>query len=190
MQSQSDFPLPPNLPRPVDDGAADHLTGMTMPRISLRSTAGRTIDLSELSAPRTIIYCYPMTGVPGKPLPENWDAIPGARGCTPQAGNFRERYQEFVHLGIEVFGLSTQTTEYQREMAERLHLPFEVLSDDAFALCDALRLPTFEVEGVRLLKRLTLMIRDGRIEHALYPVFPSNESADQVLRWLREHPAK
>ena len=118
----------------------------------------------------------------------NWDAIPGARGCTPQAGNFRERYQEFVRLGIQVFGLSTQTTEYQREMAERLHLPFEVLSDDAFALCDALNLPTFEVEGVRLLKRLTLIIREGRIEHVLYPVFPSNESADQVLRWLTEHP--
>jgi peroxiredoxin len=187
MPPQTDFPLPTDLPRPVDDGAADHLMGMTMPKISLRSTAGRLVTLSDLPALRTIIYCYPMTGVPGKPLPENWDAIPGARGCTPQACNFRDHNQEFLHLGAEVFGLSTQTTEYQREMAERLHLPFEVLSDSAFQLCDALRLPTFVV-GTRLLKRLTLVVRGGRIENVFYPVFPTNESADQVLQWLRDHP--
>jgi peroxiredoxin len=121
-------------------------------------------------------------------LPENWDAIPGARGCTPQACNFRDHYQELSQPGIEVFGLSTQTTDYQREMAERLHLPFAILSDDRFELCDALRLPTFEVEGLRLLKRLTLIIRGGRIEHVLYPVFPSDRSADDVLLWLRDHP--
>jgi peroxiredoxin len=161
---------------------------MRVPKIGLRSTSGRVVALAELSAVRTVIYCYPLTGVPGKPLPEGWDAIPGARGCTPQACNFRDHYQELLQLGTEVFGLSTQTTEYQREMADRLHLPFEVLSDAAFELSDALRLPTFETAGLRLLKRLTLIIRDGRIEHCLYPVFPSNESADQVLRWLREHP--
>jgi peroxiredoxin len=187
MPPQTDFPLPTDLPRPTDDGAADHLMGMSMPRVSLPSTAGRLVSLSELPASRTIIYCYPMTGVPGKPLPENWDAIPGARGCTPQACNFRDHNQEFLQLGAEVFGLSTQTTEYQREMAERLHLPFEVLSDAAFQLCDALRLPTFVVAGTRLLKRLTLIVRGGRIEQVFYPVFPTNESADEVLRWLTDH---
>ena len=128
-----------------------------------------------------------MTGVPGKPLPENWDAIPGARGCTPQACNFRDHHEEFLQVRAEVFGLSTQTTEYQREMAERLQLPFEVLSDTTFQLCDTLRLPTFAAAGMRLLKRLTLIVRDGRIEHVIYPVFPTNESADQVLRWLRDN---
>jgi len=190
MHKQTDFPLPSDLPRPGDDGAATHLVGMMLPKLGLRSTAGRVVDLSELSALRTVIYCYPMTGVPGKPLPENWDAIPGARGCTPQACNFRDHHREFRQLGAEVFGLSTQTTEYQREMAERLHLPFEVLSDTTFQLCDTLRLPTFAAAGMRLLKRLTLIVRDGRIEHVLYPVFPTNESADQVLRWFRDNPVR
>jgi peroxiredoxin len=131
-----------------------------------------------------------MTGVPGKPLPEGWDMIPGARGCTPQACSFRDHYQELLQLNANVFGLSTQTTEYQREMSHRLHLPFEVLSDAEFRLCDAMRLPTFEVGKVRLLKRLTLIVRGGRIEHVFYPVFPPNESANQVLRWLRDHPIR
>jgi peroxiredoxin len=129
-----------------------------------------------------------MTGVPGKPLPEGWDMIPGARGCTPQTCGFRDHYQELLQLQAEVFGLSTQATEYQLEMAERLHLPFEILSDAEFRLCEALRLPTFEVDGMRLLRRLTLIVRGGRIEHVFYPVFPPNESADQVMRWLQDHP--
>lgn len=135
-----------------------------------------------------MIYCYPMTGVPGKALPEGWDSIPGARGCTPQTFGFRDHYQELLELKADVFGLSIQTTEYQLEMAERLHVPFEILSDADFRLCEALRLPTFEVEGMRLLKRLTLIIRLGRIEHVFYPVFPPDESADQILRWLRSNP--
>jgi len=135
-----------------------------------------------------VIYCYPMTGVPGKALPEGWDSIPGARGCTPQTFGFRDHYQELLELKADVFGLSIQTTEYQLEMAERLHVPFEILSDADFRLCEALRLPTFEVEGMRLLKRLTLIIRLGRIEHVFYPVFPPDESADQILRWLRSNP--
>jgi peroxiredoxin len=181
------FPLPPNLPRPLDDGAADHLRGLAMPHISLSSTSGGMVDLGALSAPRTVIYCYPMTGVPGKPLPDGWDEIPGARGCTPQSCGFRDHHEELARLGAALFGLSTQTNEYQRDMALRLHLPFEVLSDAQFKLCDALRLPTFEVDGMRLIKRLTLIIRDGRIEHVFYPVFPPNESADQVIAWLRAH---
>jgi peroxiredoxin len=188
MQEQSQFPLPPDLPRPQDDGAADHLMGMAMPHVALRSTAGRMVDVSELRAPRTAIYCYPRTGVPGQPLPEGWDAIPGARGCTPQTCGFRDHYQELSLLKVDLFGFSTQTTEYQREMADRLHLPFEILSDAEFQFCDALRLPTFEVEGMRLVKRLTLIVRAGRIEHVFYPVFPPNESATQVLSWLRDRP--
>ena len=187
---QQDFPLPSGLPRPVDDGAADHLRQMEMPQIFLHSTAGRFVDLSDLRAPRTIIYCYSMTGVPGKPLPEGWDMIPGARGCTPQACSFRDRHLELLEHKVAVFGLSTQTTQYQLEMARRLNLPFEILSDCEFALCDALRLPTFETSGMRLLKRLTLIVRDSRIEHVFYPVFPSDESADQVLRWLKNNPTQ
>ena len=183
----TDFPLPADLPSPIDDGAAQHLPGVAMPGIILPSTKGRAVDLSPLRASRTVIYCYPMTGVPGKPLPEGWDMIPGARGCTPQACSFRDHYQELAEMGAEVYGLSTQTTEYQREMAERLHLPFEILSDVEFKLVDALRLPTFEVEGVRLVKRLTLVVRHGRIEHVFYPVFPPNESAGEVVGWLKAH---
>ncbi len=183
-----DFPLPPDLPRPIDDGAAVHLTNMRLPVISLRSTSGRLIDVSKLNAPRTVIYAYPMTGVPGKPLPEGWDLIPGARGCTPQTCGFRDQYQDFSKLKIAVFGLSTQTTEYQTEMARRLQLPFDILSDANFKLCDALRLPMFEVDGMRLFKRLTVIVRDGRIEHVIYPVFPPNENAEQVLRWIKMNP--
>jgi peroxiredoxin len=185
---KTDFPLPPNLPRPVDDGAADHLTGMPLPLLMLRSTSDRMVNLENLTAQRIVIYCYPMTGLPGKPLPEGWDLIPGARGCTPETCNFRDRHQELLKLQVEVFGLSTQTTDYQREMAQRLQLPFEILSDSEFKLCDRLRLPTFEVEGMRLVKRLTLIVRSGRIEHVIYPVFPPNENAEQVLGWLRRHP--
>ena len=185
MAQQTDFPLPPDLPKPLDDGAANHLIGMKMPKVLLRSTSGGIVDLADLRGMRTVIYCYPMTGVPGKPLPDGWDLIPGARGCTPQTCGFRDHHQELLALHSDVFGLSTQTTEYQREMAERLRLPFEILSDESFELCDALQLPTFEASGVRLLKRLTLLVKGGQIEHVFYPVFPPNESADEVLRWLR-----
>jgi peroxiredoxin len=171
----------------MDDGAADHLVNMTMPKVSLRSTAGGMVDLSNLSAPRTVIYCYPMTGVPGKPLPEGWDLVPGARGCTPQTCGFRDHHQELSQLKASLFGLSTQATGYQREMANRLHLPFEILSDEEFRFCNELKLPTFAVDGVRLLKRLTLIVRSGRIERVFYPVFPPNESAIQVIRWLQDH---
>jgi peroxiredoxin len=187
---QQDFPLPYGLPPPIDDGAADHLRKMEMPHIFLQSTAGRLVDLSDLRAPRTVIYCYPMTGVPRKPLPEDWDMIPGARGCTPQTRSFRDRHPEFLEYGVAVFGLSTQTTQYQLEMARRLKLPFEILSDCEFALCDALRLPTFETAGMRLVKRLTLIVRNSRIEHVFYPVFPPDQSADLALRWLRSNPSK
>ena len=181
------FPLPPNLPVPLDDGAASHLLGARLPSLQLASTGGGLVDLSELCEGRTVIYCYPMTGVPGKPLPDGWDSIPGARGCTPQTCGFRDHHRELSDLGATVFGLSTQTTEYQLEMANRLRLPFEVLSDSECKFCDAVRLPTFQVEGVRLVKRLTLIVRRGIFEHVFYPVFPPNENSDQVISWLRSH---
>lgn len=176
--------LPEGLPVPEDDGAAAHLTGAALPALSLSSTAGGFVDLSALGPGRTVIYAYPRTGEPGKPLPEGWDAIPGARGCTPQSCAFRDHHRELSDLGARVYGLSTQSTAYQQEMAERLHLPFDVLSDQDFALTEALGLPTFEVEGMRLLKRLTLVLRDGRIEKVFYPVFPPDRSAQEVLDWL------
>jgi len=178
------YKLPANLPVPKDDGAAKHLAGMRVPPITLVSTLDRHINLAELARERTVIYCYPRTGAPGQPVPKNWDEIPGARGCTPESCGFRDHYQRLRALGAGVFGLSTQTTEYQQEMARRLHLPFEVLSDADFAFTKALRLPTFDFEGVTLLKRLTLILSDGKIEKVFYPVFPPDKHAEEVIAWL------
>ena len=180
--------LPAGLPRPDDDGACDHLPGLPIPPVRLPSTAGRLVDLGALTAPRTVIYCYPRTSVPGQPSPEGWDLIPGARGCTPQSCAFRDHHSELGDLGAQIYGLSTQTTDHQRELAERLHLPFEVLSDASFAFVEALRLPTFVADGMRLVKRLTLVVRDGRIETVFYPVFPPDRNAEQVLGWLKANP--
>ena len=180
--------LPPDLPVPEDDGAADHLRGMFMPHISLRSTGGRDVDLADLGEQRTVLYLYPRTGRPDRPVPAEWDALPGARGCTPESCGFRDHFAEIRALGADVFGASTQDTDYQREAAERLQLPFELLSDSEFALTDALRLPTFDFEGVRLLKRLTMIVRAGRIEHVFYPIFPPDRHADEVLAWLSTSP--
>ena len=140
--------------------------------------------MGALGNGRTLIYCYPRTGVPGEDLPDGWDAIPGARGCTPQACAFRDHEGDLAGLGASVFGLSTQDTAYQRELADRLHLPFEILSDAQFRLTNALRLPTFEVDGMRLIRRLTLIVRGGTIEHVFYPVFPPDAHAEEVVRWL------
>jgi len=144
---------PSHFPTPIDDGACAHLAGLKMPSLLLPSTAGRLIDLSKRAAARTVVYCYSMTGVPGAPLPEGWDLIPAARGCTPQACDFRDHHREFATVEAELFGLSTQTTAYQREVAERLHLPFEILSDSARNFAHALTLPTFETGGMHLIKR-------------------------------------
>jgi peroxiredoxin len=184
--------LPADLPVPVDDGACDHLPGMSVPAIALPSTGGRNVVLAKTGRPRTVVYAYPRTGEPGKPSPEGWDMIPGARGCTPQSCSFRDHHRELLDLGAEVFGLSSQTTEYQQEMAARLHLPFEVLSDAGLRFAKALRLPTFEVSGevarMTLIKRLTLILQGGRIEHVLYPVFPPDRSAEDTIAWLSAHP--
>jgi peroxiredoxin len=182
------FELPPDLPRPVDDGACDHLPGLAMPHVKLASTSGRFVDVGALGEGRTVIYCYPRSGRPGEPLPDGWDAIPGARGCTPQACAFRDHAAELATLDARLFGLSTQDTANQKELVERLHLPFEVLSDRDLSLATALNLPTFEVTGMRLIKRLTLVVNGGRIEHVFYPVFPPDRHASEVVRWLKFNP--
>jgi peroxiredoxin len=180
--------LPAGLPVPQDDGACDHLVGMAVPAISLPSTAGWDIVLADTGQPRTVVYVYPRTGEPDKPSPEGWEQIPGARGCTPQSCAFRDHHRELLDLGAEVFGLSSQDTAYQQEMAARLHLPFEVLSDADLRFARALRLPTFDFEGMTLIRRLTLVLQAGRIEHVFYPVFPPDQSAADTIAWLRAHP--
>lgn len=183
--------LPEDLPEPVDDGAAAHLTGTAMPSIALPATDGTRmrVDRAPGDAERLVLYGYPRTGRPGEePLSPDWDVIPGARGCTPQACAFRDHASDLRDAGAAVAGLSTQTTDYQREAAERLHLPFPLLSDADLTLTRALDLPTFTVADVTLLKRLTLIIRAGTIEKVFYPVFPPDANAGEVLAWLREHP--
>jgi peroxiredoxin len=177
--------LPAELPAPQDDGAARHLAGMRLPSLALAGTDGSNVDLSKLSG-RTVVYVYPRTGVPGQPLPEGWNEIPGARGCTPQSCGFRDHFGELERLGVaRVFGLSTQDTAYQREAVERLHLPFPVLSDERLALARALDLPTFTTSGMTLLKRMALIIDDGVISKVFYPVFPPDKNAEEVIAWLR-----
>jgi len=182
--STPDFPLPSDLPRPLDDGAADHLTRMSLPSIVLPGTDGRDIDLAALKGTCTL-YVYPMTGRPDVPLPEGWDEIPGARGCTPQSCSFRDHHEELRGLGSDVFGLSAQTSDYQREARDRLHLPFELLSDTSLRMKQMLHLPTFTVGGMELYKRLTFIVKEGRIAKVFYPVFPSDRNVDDVLAWLR-----
>lgn len=184
--------LPSDLEAPVDDGAARHLPGLPLPDIELSSTSGRTVNLAKPQTPWTVVYCYPRTGQPGQDPPgglARWNAIPGARGCTPQSCAYRDRHAEMAGLEARVFGLSAQSTEYQREMAARLHLPFEVLSDESLRLTKALGLPTFEFAGQTLNKRCTLLIRGATIEACFYPVFPPDGDAARVLDWLRERTA-
>jgi len=186
VRSDNLHELPADLPVPQDDGACDHLAGMTLPPIGLPSTRGRVVDLSRLAG-TVVVYIYPRTGRPDQELPTGWNAIPGARGCTPQSCAFRDHYEELARAGVaHVFGLSTQDTTYQREAAERLHLPFELLSDAGLELAQALRLPVFEVDGMKLIRRLTLILRDGAIAKVFYPVFPPDRNAGDVLDWLLE----
>jgi peroxiredoxin len=181
--------LPANLPVPKDDGGARHLRGMAIPDLELPSTANRRVNLAKISAPHIVVYCYPMTGQPGKALPAGWDDIPGARGCTPETCGFRDHHKDLAKLHAEVFGVSTQSTAYQQEMVTRLEVPFEVLSDEHLALTRALKLPTFTIDGMTLIKRLTLIVRDHRIEQVFYPVFPPDKHADEVIAWLQAHRA-
>lgn len=177
--------LPPNLPVPEDDGATRHLPGLRLPDMPLPATNGAMVNLARLAG-RSVVYLYPRTGRPGQPLPTGWDAIPGARGCTPQCCSFRDHYADLRRLGVnQLFGLSTQDTDYQREAAERLHLPFVLLSDKNLELTRALKLPTFTVDGMTLIKRMVWIIEDGVIAHVFYPVFPPDRSAAQVIAYLQ-----
>jgi peroxiredoxin len=180
-----------NIPAPQDDGAARHLTGMHVPDISLPATDGTSVSLAALSG-RIVVFAYPRTGVPGQPSPvDDWDMIPGARGCTPQTCAFRDLHKDLARAGAShVFGLSAQDTAYQREAAERLHLPFPLLSDERLTLSTALRLPTMDVAGMTLIKRLAFIIDDGTIGKVFYPVFPPDRNAPDVLAWLRENPRR
>ena len=178
--------LPSGIPTPQDDGAARHLAGAKLPDLVLPATDGTSVNLSRLSR-RTVIYIYPRTGVPGVDPPTGWDQIPGARGCTPQSCAFRDHFGELKRLGVaHLYGLSTQDTAYQREAATRLHLPFALLSDEKLALAKALKLPTFSVAGMTLLKRMALVVDDGQITKVFYPVFPPDKSAAEVIAWIQE----
>jgi peroxiredoxin len=177
--------LPDDLPAPQDDGAARHLVGMKVPDIALAATDGAEVRLSKLEG-RTVVYVYPRSGRPGQALPTGWDAIPGARGCTPQSCGFRDHFVELKQLGVAaLYGLSTQDTAYQREAVERLHLPFAILSDADLKLTHVMRLPTFMVDGMTLIKRMAWVIDDGVVSQVFYPVFPPDRSAAEVIGWLK-----
>jgi peroxiredoxin len=191
-ETQNPFPLPKNLPVPRDDGACDHLLGMRIPSgIKLRSTGDRLLDVggevASADSGRVVFFFYPRTGTPGVPLPRGWDEIPGARGCTPESCAYRDQYSEFKKLGSEVFGISTQTTDEQKEFAARTNIPYEILSDSRLALTKSLKLPAFSVPEVPIpmIKRLTIVINLGSIEKVFYPVFPPNKNAEDVLSYLR-----
>ena len=186
-----DQQLPSDLPVPQDDGAADHLPGAALPPLTLPDTGGNDVALDRLGPGRAVIYLYPLSGRPGVDLPNGWDAIPGARGCTPEACGFRDHHADLQAAGAHaVYGLSSQSPDYQAELADRLGLPFTILSDPDLALAEALDLPTFEASGERLFSRLTMIVADGRIEHAFYPIFPPDQHAAEVVEWLRGHAAE
>jgi peroxiredoxin len=181
--------VPADLPVPVDDGAADHLPGTVLPALAFQGTGGETVRVDRFGPGRTVLYVYPRTGRPDTELPDGWDLIPGARGCTPEACGFRDHHADLVAAGAAgVFGLSSQDTGYQQEAVRRLNLPFQLMADPALELAAALDLPTFEAGGMALYRRLTMIVRDGVVEHVWYPVFPPNEHAEHVLTWFRHNP--
>jgi peroxiredoxin len=192
MQSPREMPndvlikVPDDLPAPDDDGACSHLPGREIPSVALPSTSGKPVSLAGRPG-LVVIYCYPMTGRPGVPVPDGWISIPGAAGCTPQSCAFRDHHHELNTVGASVFGLSSQSPEEQSEAASRLHLPYELLSDYGLAFAEALCLPTFQAGDRRLIKRVTLIVRDGRIVKHFYPVFPPDRNAVDVLAWIRDH---
>ena len=188
MKSSVDAPDWSTIPAPLDDGGTRHLKGAKLKPLRLAATNGESVDLSTLEG-RTIVYAYPRTGRPGIASPDGWDMIPGARGCTPQSCSFRDQFTDLKAQGVShLFGLSTQDPEYQREAAERLHLPFPLLSDEQLQLAKAMNFPTFETSGMTLFKRFTLVIDDGVVSHVFYPVFPPDRNATDVVEWLAANP--
>jgi peroxiredoxin len=182
--------LPPDLPVPVDDGAADHLEGTELPSLRLPSARGGEVDLAELGAGLLVVYVYPHTGVPGEASPAGWNDFPGARGCTPQSCAYRDAAAEFAALGAELAGLSAQDSGEQRDFAVREHIDYPLLSDSGLVLAERLRLPTFDLAGSRFYRRLTFIARAGRIEKVFYPVFPPDSDSAGALGWLREHKSR
>ena len=183
------YDLPKGLPVPNDDGATDHLDGAELPSVMLAATDSKTHDIRQLASKPTVFFFYPRTGQPHEPAPEGWDKIPGARGCTPQNCAYRDRYAEFRELGVQVFGVSVQTTEYQKEFVQRNNITFPLLSDDHHQWVRAAKLPTFDFNGMTLTKRFTLFAKEGVIRKVFYPVFPSDKDAEMVLSWLRDSQA-
>ena len=184
--SDSDlYSLPSDLPTPIDDGAADHLEGSLVPNIALRATDGRTYNVAELGRQKTIFFFYPMTGRAEDPVPEGWDSIPGARGCTVQNCAYRDHHARFVELGLKVFGVSVESTDDQREFSEENRIPFPLLSDSEYLWMRASRLPTFEFDRSILMRRFTLFVDQGIVEKVFYPVFPPDSDAETVLSWIR-----
>ena len=179
--------LPPNLPVPLDDGACDHLAGARLPSVALRSTAGRSVKLSDVRG-TLVVFVYPHTGRPDTPTPKEWDLIPGARGCTPEACAYRDLHEDLRGLGAKVYGVSIDPPEWQREAVERLHLPFELLSDQDRSWSRPLRLPTFTFQTQIFLKRLTLVLEGNRVSKVFYPVFPPDRSAADVIKFLASEP--
>jgi len=181
--------LPSDLPIPIDDGAGDHLLGKTLPDLTLSSTSSssrKLINLSDIKN-QVVFYCYPLTKQVGFDLPDGWDSIPGARGCTPQSCSFRDHYQELQALNTQVYGISTQTSSIQQETVARLHLPFELLSDARYKLTTALQLPTFKVgDYQKMIKRLTFIAKEGKIIKVFYPVFPPDRNAQDVVEYLKQ----
>jgi len=179
-------PLPSNLPVPKDDGACDHLPGKVLPSISLSSTSGQSVDLSKVSG-LCIVFCYPRMAPPSEDVPKEWDDIPGARGCTPQACSFRDLAKQLSKHGVEtLYGLSTQDVDFMKEAKERLHLPYDLLSDVKLDFANAMGIPTFDYQGETRIKRVTLAVKDGKVVKHWYPIFPSSENAPNVLKWLEE----
>ena|SRR5690606_11685639 len=188
MRSDNLYKVPTDIPAPRDDGAADHLLGEEVPSIGLSCTNGKPVNLSTIGGGYVVVYCYPRTGRPDEEAlggTANWNQIPGARGCTPQSCAYRDLHEELRDLGATVYGLSTQSTEYQLEAVQRLGLTFPLLSDAGHEFSGRLKLPQFEVAGLRLLKRITLIIKNARIVHYFYPVFPPDEDAKNVIAWMR-----
>ena len=181
--------LPADLPIPRDDGMTNHLSGHALPRVLLPSTSGKLIDLAEVSSSPTVLFIYPRAGSPIAPNKnmEAWDLIPGARGCTPHSCGYRDLYREFDDLGVAVFGLSVQAPEIQKEFVQRMHIPFEILSDEKHELMKALHLPTFDFDGERLIKRMAFFLNDSKIQKVFYPIFPPDKNAFEVLDWLKEN---
>ncbi|VAW52529.1 Alkyl hydroperoxide reductase subunit C-like protein [hydrothermal vent metagenome] len=180
------YQLPEGLPVPVDDGACNHLEGAPFPSMLITVTPHATYDFSKEKG-INIIFFYPMIGHPDSLPMTGWNEIPGARGCTPQALSYKNYFRQITKLGVRLFGASSQALKEQNDAIDRLKLPFELINDSSFLLSNALKLPTFQFNEIKMIKRLTLVVVDGVIKKVFYPVFPPNKNVDDVIVWLKEN---